>query len=81
MITTGHHGHLGCVISPSGTTSKFFFRTALNSNMTHLFFSTRAHYYPNKPNVDYPDGFQKNQIPVHAASLARLIEDRVEGKI
>ncbi|PPQ94352.1 hypothetical protein CVT25_000680 [Psilocybe cyanescens] len=37
--------------------------------------------FPDKPNVDYPEGFQGNFIPVDGAAMARLIEDRVAGKI
>ncbi|KAJ6505304.1 hypothetical protein C8R45DRAFT_972313 [Mycena sanguinolenta] len=34
-----------------------------------------------KPNVDYPEGFQGNEIPAHGPSIAKLIEDRVEGRV
>ncbi|KAF7367908.1 hypothetical protein MSAN_00855600 [Mycena sanguinolenta] len=34
-----------------------------------------------KPRVDYPDGFQGNAIPAHGPSIAKLIEDRVEGRV
>ncbi|KAF7368064.1 hypothetical protein MSAN_00872500 [Mycena sanguinolenta] len=34
-----------------------------------------------KPNVAYPVGFQGNEIPVHAPTIAKLIEDRVEGRV
>ncbi|KAJ7175931.1 hypothetical protein C8R46DRAFT_75001 [Mycena filopes] len=34
-----------------------------------------------KPSVDYPDGFQGNSIPVHGPTVAKLIEDRVGGRI
>ncbi|KAF7344858.1 hypothetical protein MVEN_01647500 [Mycena venus] len=34
-----------------------------------------------KPPVNYPDGFQTNRIPVHAPTIAKLIEDRVEGRV
>ncbi|KAF7339005.1 hypothetical protein MVEN_01976700 [Mycena venus] len=35
-----------------------------------------------KPQVNYPDpGFQGNFIPVHGPSIAKLIEDRVEGRV
>lgn len=38
------------------------------------------HTYPNKPDVDYPEGFQGNEIPVYGPGIAQLIEDRVAGK-
>ncbi|TFK33086.1 hypothetical protein BDQ12DRAFT_448647 [Crucibulum laeve] len=37
--------------------------------------------YPNKPEVNYPEGFQGNEIPVYAPTIIQLIEDRVDGKI
>ncbi|RDB23569.1 hypothetical protein Hypma_009271 [Hypsizygus marmoreus] len=36
--------------------------------------------HPNEPNVDYPEGFQGNYIPVHGPTVAKLIEDHVERK-
>jgi hypothetical protein len=35
-----------------------------------------------KPTVNYPDpGFQGNFIPAHGPAVAKLIEDRVEGRL
>ncbi|KAK7007845.1 hypothetical protein R3P38DRAFT_3281035 [Favolaschia claudopus] len=34
-----------------------------------------------KPHVDYPDGFQGDAIPAHGPTIAKLIEDRVEGRV
>ncbi|KAJ7069750.1 hypothetical protein C8F01DRAFT_526681 [Mycena amicta] len=34
-----------------------------------------------KPSVAYPDGFQKDYIPVHGPAVAKLIEDRVEMRV
>ncbi|KAJ7761546.1 hypothetical protein DFH07DRAFT_421165 [Mycena maculata] len=34
-----------------------------------------------KPNVDYPDGFQKDYIPAHGPAITQLIEERVEGRL
>ncbi|PPR02525.1 hypothetical protein CVT24_001951 [Panaeolus cyanescens] len=39
------------------------------------------HTYPNKPKVEYPEGFQGNEIPVYGPTIAQLIEDRVDGKL
>jgi hypothetical protein len=36
---------------------------------------------PNEPRVDYPDGFQSSWIPVHGPSVAKMIEDRVDGNV
>jgi hypothetical protein len=37
--------------------------------------------YPNTPRVDYPEGFQGDSIPVHGPAMAKLIEDRIEGRL
>ncbi|KAK0201551.1 hypothetical protein DFS33DRAFT_1265140 [Desarmillaria ectypa] len=37
--------------------------------------------YPDEPKVDYPEGFQGNEIPVYGPTIARIIEDRVDGKL
>jgi len=37
--------------------------------------------HPNEPGVDYPEGFQENFIPVDGPTVAKLIEDRIDGKI
>ncbi|KAJ6559117.1 hypothetical protein DFH09DRAFT_1161962 [Mycena vulgaris] len=34
-----------------------------------------------KPSVAYPDGFQKDYIPAHGPTIAKLIEDRVEMRL
>lgn len=34
-----------------------------------------------KPDVDYPTGFQENNIPAHGPAIAQLIEDRVELRV
>lgn len=36
---------------------------------------------PELPSVDYPEGFQGTQIPVHGPTVAKLIADRVEGRL
>ncbi|TFK54523.1 hypothetical protein OE88DRAFT_1655227 [Heliocybe sulcata] len=40
-----------------------------------------AYTWPNHPGVDYPEGFQGTEIPVHGPSVAKLIEDRIEGRV
>jgi hypothetical protein len=35
--------------------------------------------HDTKPEVNYPDGFQGNSIPVYGPTVAKLIEDRVAG--
>ncbi|KAF8316420.1 hypothetical protein DL93DRAFT_2056393 [Clavulina sp. PMI_390] len=36
---------------------------------------------PDLPSVQYPEGFQGTQIPVYGPAVAKLIEDRVEGRL
>ncbi|THH27706.1 hypothetical protein EUX98_g6483 [Antrodiella citrinella] len=37
--------------------------------------------HPRTPVVAYPEGFQGTQIPVHAPTIVKIIEDRVAGKL
>ncbi|KAF7288528.1 hypothetical protein HMN09_01381800 [Mycena chlorophos] len=34
-----------------------------------------------KPSVNYPEGFQRDYIPVHGPTIAKLVEDRVELRV
>lgn len=36
---------------------------------------------PNLPIVAYPEGFQGDRIPADGPTIAKLIEDRVEGRL
>lgn len=51
----------------------------------HLQKSDRLYSYfalPEKePPVQYPPGFQEDYIPVHGPTVAKIIEDRADGKI
>ncbi|KDQ57663.1 hypothetical protein JAAARDRAFT_271495 [Jaapia argillacea MUCL 33604] len=40
-----------------------------------------AHTWPDVPRVNYPEGFQGTEIPADGASIAKLIEDRIEGRL
>ncbi|TEB19958.1 hypothetical protein FA13DRAFT_1757975 [Coprinellus micaceus] len=37
--------------------------------------------WPEKPEVSYPECFQRDEIPIHGPAVAKLIEDRVDGKL
>ncbi|KAH8107838.1 hypothetical protein BXZ70DRAFT_884547 [Cristinia sonorae] len=37
--------------------------------------------HPRSWDVAYPDGFQGTQIPVHAPTIVKIIEDRITGKL
>ncbi|KAF8829970.1 hypothetical protein HHX47_DHR2000013 [Lentinula edodes] len=36
--------------------------------------------HPDEPSVVYPEGFQDDYIPVHGPTVAKIIEDRLDGK-
>ncbi|KNZ73606.1 hypothetical protein J132_10742 [Termitomyces sp. J132] len=36
--------------------------------------------HPDEPEVNYPEGFQGNEIPVNGATVARLIEEHVDKR-
>ncbi|KIM42075.1 hypothetical protein M413DRAFT_71332 [Hebeloma cylindrosporum] len=56
--------------------------TTRSLGMTHVaVWNDKIYTHPEKPGVDYPEGFQGNEIPVHGPTIAKLIEDRVAGKI
>jgi len=49
-------------------------------NMKHFaVWNDTWHSFPTEPHVDYPEGFQGDTIPVHGDSVARLIEQRLDG--
>ncbi|CDO72793.1 hypothetical protein BN946_scf184994.g46 [Trametes cinnabarina] len=37
------------------------------------------HTLPNKPQVNYPEGFQGTEIPVYAPTVVQVIEERIAG--
>jgi hypothetical protein len=41
----------------------------------------RYHTYPEDIRVDYPEGFQGTEIPVYGPVVAKVIEDRIEGRL
>jgi hypothetical protein len=43
--------------------------------------SFRYHSHPDTPGVDYPEGFQGTSIPVYGPAVAKVIEDRLDGKL
>jgi hypothetical protein len=69
------------IFCPPGFAHDYWW-TAKSLGMRHwAMWNDTAKTWPDKPNVDYPDCFQKNAIPVHGPSVAKLIEDRVAGKL
>ncbi|KIL57616.1 hypothetical protein M378DRAFT_16126 [Amanita muscaria Koide BX008] len=56
--------------------------TATAMGMKHFSVWNDTYYVlPAEPTVAYPPGFQESSIPAHGATIAKLIEDRVDGKI
>ncbi|KAF7795516.1 hypothetical protein EIP86_006678 [Pleurotus ostreatoroseus] len=53
----------------------------LQYGMIHVLMRDRYYTHPNLPNVDYPEGFQGTQIPVHAPTVIQIIEDRIAGRL
>lgn len=42
--------------------------------------SSRYFTHPNTPLVAYPEGFQGTRIPVYGPTVAKVLEDRLDGK-
>ena len=78
MITIGPLVRWVCLILGCGMIREFPSFVFFSSKLTvHSSFFT----HPNEPGVDYPEGFQENYIPVDGPTVAKLIEDRIDGKI
>ena len=43
--------------------------------------SLRYFTHPDTPIAAYPEGFQGTSIPVHGPTVAKLLEDRLDGKL
>ncbi|KAF9477432.1 hypothetical protein BDN70DRAFT_110609 [Pholiota conissans] len=66
---------------PGGFAHDYYW-TSRALGMSHFAVWNDTHRtYPDKPNVDYPKGFQENSIPAHGPTVAQLIEDRVAMKL
>ncbi|KAL6305818.1 hypothetical protein BKA93DRAFT_776889 [Sparassis latifolia] len=39
------------------------------------------HTVPDKPDPNYPEGFQGTQIPVYPPTITQIIEDRIAGRV
>ncbi|PFH50203.1 hypothetical protein AMATHDRAFT_61541 [Amanita thiersii Skay4041] len=56
--------------------------TSTALGMKHVaVWNERYRTMPDKPEVAYPHGFQENWIPVYGPTVARIVEDRVDGKL
>ncbi|KAJ2916363.1 hypothetical protein MD484_g4036, partial [Candolleomyces efflorescens] len=69
------------IFCPPGFAHDYWW-TARSLGMRHwAMWNDTALTWPEKPDVNYPDCFQKNAIPVHGPAVVKLIEDRVAGKV
>ncbi|KAK0225525.1 hypothetical protein IW262DRAFT_693182 [Armillaria fumosa] len=56
--------------------------TARALGMSHVAVWNDTYYtHPNEPDIDYPEGFQGDYIPVHGPTVARIIEDRIAQRL
>ncbi|KAG8963271.1 hypothetical protein FRC00_007025 [Tulasnella sp. 408] len=65
-----------------GAFSKDYEWTARALGMTHYaVWNDTAFTHPNEPKVEYPPEFHGDSIPAHGPSIARIIENRIDGKV
>ncbi|KAG6908130.1 hypothetical protein DXG01_006099 [Tephrocybe rancida] len=75
--------HVSAVVEifyPEGFASDFHWTTRALGMTHYSVWNDRYMTHPNDPRVDYPEGFQGNEIPVDGTTVARLIEKHVELK-
>ncbi|THH20808.1 hypothetical protein EW146_g634 [Bondarzewia mesenterica] len=78
-------------ITPVSTVIEIFFPggfahdyewTARARGMKHFsVWNDTSHTHPDAQWPNYPEGFQLTQIPVHGPYVAKLVEDRVDGRL
>lgn len=69
------------IFCPPGFAHDYWW-TARSLGMRHwAVWNDTVRTWPDKPDVAYPECFQKNAIPVHGPTVAKLVEDRIEGKL
>ncbi|KAF5325739.1 hypothetical protein D9611_000649 [Ephemerocybe angulata] len=69
------------IFCPPGFAHDYWW-TARSLGIRHwAMWNDTARTWPDKPNVDYPECFQQNAIPVHGPAVAKLVEDRIDGKL
>ncbi|PPQ64507.1 hypothetical protein CVT26_002046 [Gymnopilus dilepis] len=64
---------------PGGFAHDYYWTTRALGMRHYAVWNDTYHTYRDKPNVDYPEGFQGNEIPVYGPGIAQLIEDRISG--
>ncbi|KAF8913029.1 hypothetical protein CPB84DRAFT_1811992 [Gymnopilus junonius] len=65
---------------PGGFAHDYYWTTRALGMRHYAVWNDTYHSHHDKPNVDYPEGFQGDEIPVHGPRIAQLIEDRVNGR-
>jgi len=69
------------IFIPHGFAHDYEWTTRAMSLKHFAIWNDTYHTHPNTPRVDYPEGFQGTEIPVHGPAVAKLIEDRLDGHI
>ncbi|KAK7058792.1 hypothetical protein VNI00_001416 [Paramarasmius palmivorus] len=69
------------IFYPGGFAHDYHWTTRALGMSHFAVWNDTAYTYPNEPGVDYPEGFQENYIPVHGPTVAKIIEDRVDGLV
>ncbi|KAG9043141.1 hypothetical protein FS837_009959 [Tulasnella sp. UAMH 9824] len=95
-IMIGVHGNglthlLWMPLTPLTTVMEIFYPTGFAKDyewtarvlgFTHYaIHNDTAYTHPTEPKVHYPNGFQGTQIPIHGPSVAKIIEDRIDGRL
>lgn len=70
----------GAVAGGTGLTSDQWTAHALGMKHYGVRHNT-WHTAPETPDVDYPEGFQGNEITVDGKTVANLVEDRLAGRV
>ncbi|ESK98387.1 hypothetical protein Moror_137 [Moniliophthora roreri MCA 2997] len=69
------------IFCPGGFAHDYHWTTRALGMSHFAVWNDTAYTYPNEPEVDYPEGFQENHIPVHGPAVVKIIVDRVDGLI
>jgi len=69
------------IFFPQGFTHDYEWTTRAMGGRHIAIWNDTYHTYPDTPRVGYPEGFQGSSIPVYGPSVAKVIEDRLDGKL
>ncbi|KAF9653910.1 hypothetical protein BDM02DRAFT_3107056 [Thelephora ganbajun] len=69
------------IFFPGGFTHDYEWTTRAMRGRHFAIWNDTYHTYPDTPGVAYPEGFQGTSIPVYGPMVAKVIEDRLDGKL